>query len=126
MEYSDTIKRSQTLLKFAYGLTLLLIGLDKVFALNFIADWEGYVSDFALAVLPLSAGTIVFILGIAEIVVGIMMLTKWTRIAAMIAITTLGIIIINLLSMGLYDIAARDALIAIGALVLIWLSDASR
>ena len=121
---SSLVLRSQQLLKYAYGITLTLIGFDKVLRTNVIANWEGYVSDFALSVLPVGATTIVLALGIAEIVVGLLMITVATRLAAILAIATLAVIIVNLLSMGLYDIAARDALIALGALVLIWLTDA--
>jgi hypothetical protein len=124
MAGESTIIKSWTLLKYAYGLTLLVIGIDKVFRLNLIANWEGYVSDFALSVLPVGASTIVMVLGIAEILVAILMLTAWTRLAAIIAIITLAVIVINLLMLGLYDIAARDVLIALGALVLVWLTDA--
>jgi hypothetical protein len=124
MNDQQTIARSQALLKYAYGLTLILIGADKVLQTNAIADWEGYVSPFVLSVLPVGALTIVAVLGIAEIAVGLLMLLKWTRIAAILAIIALAAIIVNLLSMGLIDIAARDALIALGALVLFWLTDA--
>jgi hypothetical protein len=124
MAEESTIRKSWTLLKYAYGVTLLIIGIDKVFGLNLIANWEGYVSDFALSILPVGATTIVMVLGIAEIIVGILMLTLWTRLAAIIAIITLAVIVINLLMLGLYDIAARDVLIALGALVLVWLTEA--
>ena len=124
MTGESTIIKSWTLLKYAYGVTLLVIGIDKVFQLNLIANWEGYVSDFALSILPVGAPTIVMVLGIAEILVAILMLTAWTRLAAIITIITLAVIVINLLMLGLYDIAARDVLIALGALVLVWLTDA--
>ncbi len=120
------VERSYTTLKYGYGITLVLIGLDKLLRTNLIADWDGYVSGLALAVLPLSAGVIVAILGLAEIAVGGMILGRLVRQGALLAIATLIIIIANLFSLGLYDIAARDALIALGLLVLIWLTDARR
>jgi uncharacterized membrane protein len=117
------VNKSRKLLKYSYGVALVVIGLDKVLGTNFIVDWQGYVSDLALAVLPVEAPTLVLLLGIAEILVGVMMLTKWTRLAAILTIIALAAIVINLLSMGLFDIAARDILIALGALVLFWLTD---
>lgn len=117
------LRRSWMLLKYAYGATLVLIGLDKVFSLNLIANWEGYVSELALSALPIDAGALVLGLGVVEIAVGVLMLTKWTRLAAVLAIAALALIVINLLSMGLYDIAARDVLLALSLLVLVWLTD---
>jgi hypothetical protein len=124
MNEHAALQRSRMLLKYAFGATLLLIGLDKVFGLNLIAGWEGYVSELALSVLPVTAGTVVLGLGIIEIVVGILMITQWTRLAAVLSIGALALIVVNLLSLGLYDIAARDVLLALALLVLVWLTDA--
>ena len=124
MQEELVMRRSWMLLKYAYGAVLVLIGLDKALGLNLIANWEGYVSDLALSTLPIEAGVLVLGLGVIEIAVGVLMLTKWTRLAAVLAIAALALIVINLLSMGLYDIAARDVLLALGLLVLVWLTDA--
>lgn len=118
------IVTSQILLRYSLGITLVLIGLDKVFHTNIVTIWEQYVSELALTVLPLTAVTIVSVLGIAEIVVGVLFFTRWKKIAATVAILALLAIIINLVSMGLYDIALRDLIIAIAAYVFIRLTRA--
>lgn len=120
------VERSIALLKWAYGLTLIAIGIDKVFQINFFAEWQLYVSPFAQSLIPLSPTAVTVSLGIAEIVVGLMFLTRFARAAAYLTIAVLAVIIVNLGSMGLYDIAARDFLIALGALVLVWLISARR
>jgi uncharacterized membrane protein len=120
----ELVLRSWNLLKYAYGIALIIIGLDKALGTDFIVEWSKYVSPLALEVIPVSATTIVLVLGIVEVIVGVAMLIRFTRIAAILAIIALALIIVNLLSMGLYDIAARDLLIAFGALVLVWLTDA--
>lgn len=57
--------------------------------------------------------------GIIEIVVGLAILTRWTRIGAYIASAWLVLIAINLLtSGGFFDLAIRDVEIAIAAYVL--------
>jgi uncharacterized membrane protein len=124
MSTHAAVERSQNLLKYAYGITLVLIGLDKVFQTNRLVDWKLYVSPLAQSIIPLSPTTIVLVLGIAEILLGIALLTAWTREAAYVMIAVLGLIILNLISLHLYDIAARDLLIALGALTLAWMSDA--
>jgi hypothetical protein len=123
MTKDQAISLSVRTLTYAYGLVLILIGLDKVTQLHLITDWAKYVSPLALSLIPLSANAIVTALGVAEIVVGIC-LFFWRRAMAYVIIAVLLVIIVDLFSLGLYDIAARDALIALGALVLSWLVEA--
>lgn len=115
---------SQNLLTYAYSVTLILIGLDKAFQSNVLVEWSKYVGPLALSTIPLSPLLIAQVLGIAEILVGIALLTAWTRPAAYVVVGVLVLIIVNLLSLGLYDIAARDLLIAFGALSLAWMTEA--
>lgn len=124
MTKETALLRSQYVLQYAYGITLVLIGLDKVFQTNLLAEWISYVSPLAQAVLPFEPLTIVVTLGVAEIIVGILLFTKLVRFAAYVVILVLAVIIVNLLNLGLYDIAARDFLIALGALMLTWITSA--
>lgn len=102
-------------LTYAYGAVLILIGLDKLFQTDIIANWAGYVGPLAQSIIPLTPSTFVMVLGAAEIVVGILFFTRYVRLACYIAIAVLALIIVDLLNLGLFDIAARDALIALGA-----------
>jgi quinol-cytochrome oxidoreductase complex cytochrome b subunit len=63
------------------------------------------------------------IVGAVEIVAGIIVLTRWTKIGSyVVALWLLGIAV-NLLTTGMfYDLAMRDVEIAIGAFVLAQLS----
>lgn len=119
---NQNIITSQGLLKYAFGVSLVLIGIDKVFHTNIFTEWEQYVSPLALSILPITAVTLVSVLGIAEIVVGVLFFTRFGKLAASVAILTLAAIIVNLFSLGLYDIALRDALIALSAYVFILLT----
>ena len=59
------------------------------------------------------------VVGIIEIIVGLAILTRWTRIGAYIASAWLLLIAVNLLtSGGFFDLAVRDVEIAIAAYVL--------
>lgn len=116
---------SQRLLKYAFGVSLILIGLDQVFHTNIITGWEQYVSPFALTILPITAVTLVSALGIVEIFVGVLFFTRFEKIAGFLAIVALLAIIIDLFILGLYDIALRDVLIALSAYVFILLSSAT-
>jgi len=96
-----------------YGLVPFLAGLDKFF--NLLTDWPKYVSPMVAGLLPVSPQTFMYVVGIIEIAVGLMVLTRWTRLGAWIAMAWLVLIAVNLLTLGLYDIAVRDLAMAVGA-----------
>ena len=114
---NQNIITSQRILKYAFGIALIIIGLDQVFHTNIISGWEQYVSPLALSVLPITAVTLVSVLGIVEIIVGVLFFTRFSKIAAYLAILALIAIIIDLFDLHLYDIALRDLLLAITAYV---------
>lgn len=104
-------------LRIGIGLAAFLAGLDKFF--NILVDWGMYLSPFSQRLLPVSGKTFMHEVGIIEIVVGLAILTRWTRIGAYIASAWLVLIAINLLtSGGFFDLAIRDVEIAIAAYVL--------
>jgi len=104
-----------------YGLVPLLAGLDKF--LNLLTDWPKYLSPWMADLLPVSAQTFMYAVGIIEIAVGLMVLTRWTRIGAWIAAAWLVLIALNLVTMGLFDIAVRDLAMAVGAYTLAKLAE---
>lgn len=108
---------SQRVLKYAFGISLVLIGLDQVFHTNILSGWEQYVSPLALSILPITAITLVSILGIAEIIVGVLFFTRFEKIAGYLAILTLVAVTVDLFLLGLYDIALRDLLLALSVYV---------
>lgn len=116
------IKLSWSLLRYSYGIVILLVGLDKIFGTDLIVQWSKYISPFALSILPISVPAFLVLIGIIEVVVAIMMLTKFPRIAGYLSIAWLLIIAVNLFLGGFIDIAVRDILLAVGAYVSVLLS----
>ncbi len=104
-----------------YGLVPLLAGLDKFF--NLLADWPKYLSPWMAELLPMPEQTFMYVVGIIEIAVGLMVLTRWTRLGAWIAAAWLALIAVNLITMGLFDIAVRDLAMAVGAYTLARLAE---
>jgi uncharacterized membrane protein YphA (DoxX/SURF4 family) len=109
-------------LRLAYGLVPLLAGLDKFFGL--LADWEAYLSPTIAGLLPVSPGTFMAVVGVIEIAVGVMVLTRWVRLGAYLAMGWLVLIAINLVLAGFLDIAVRDLAMAVGAYTLARLAEA--
>ncbi|HEV2853178.1 MAG TPA: DoxX family membrane protein [Thermoanaerobaculia bacterium] len=104
-----------------YGLVPLLAGLDKF--LNLLTDWPKYLAPWVANLLPVSPQTFMYAVGIIEIAVGLMVLTRWTRLGAWIAAAWLVLIAVNLATMGLFDIAVRDLAMAVGAYTLARLAE---
>jgi len=109
-------------LKIGLGVGPFLAGLDKFF--NLLANWQMYLNPTFERLLPMSGTTFMHIVGVIEMVVGLAVLTKWTRIGAYVAMIWLIAIAVNLASSGLFfDLAVRDIEIAIGAFTLAKLTE---
>jgi hypothetical protein len=99
--------------------------LDKFF--NLLTNWTDYLNPVALQYVPVDAVTFMRCVGMVEIVVGLLILTRWTRIGSYIAAGWLVAIAVSLVAMGkYYDIAVRDVLLAVSAFTLARLTEARR
>lgn len=104
-------------LRIGLGGAAFLAGLDKYF--NLLADWETYLSPLVSGLLPFSAAVFMQIIGGIEMIVGLAILTRWTRLGSYVAMIWLVGISLNLLTTGRYfDIAVRDLEMAIAAFAL--------
>jgi uncharacterized membrane protein YphA (DoxX/SURF4 family) len=104
-------------LRIALGVVPILSGLDKYF--NRLADWGMYLSPLVTKIVPVSTPTFMHVVGIIEIVAGILVLSRWTKIGSYIVMLWLIGIAINLVTTGMFfDIAVRDLEIAVAAFVL--------
>jgi len=120
-EFDRYLNRSWWVLKIALGLMPILAGLDKYF--NKLADWTMYLSPLATKVVPVSAATFMHVVGVVEIIAGILVLSRWTKVGSYIVMLWLLAIAVNLVTTGMfYDLAVRDVEIAAAAFVLAQLS----
>jgi uncharacterized membrane protein YphA (DoxX/SURF4 family) len=109
-------------LRIAFGLTAFLAGLDKF--LNLLTNWEQYASPLALNVLPLSAGALMRVAGVIEMIAGIAVLSGLTRLGGYVIAGWLTAIALSLIVSGRYfDVAVRDLVMALGAFTLARLSE---
>jgi uncharacterized membrane protein YphA (DoxX/SURF4 family) len=114
MTFDRRLNSTWWALRIALGVVPFLAGLDKFF--NLLANWEAYLSPLATRVVPLSPATFMHMVGVVEMIVGIAVLTRWTRTAAYVATAWLVAIALNLLTMGrFFDVAVRDLVIALAA-----------
>jgi hypothetical protein len=119
---NDKLNTSWWALRIGLGAAPFLAGLDKYF--NLLAKWEFYLNPSVLGVIPVSPATFMRAIGLVEMVVGLAILTRWTRLGAYVAGIWLVGIALNLLTMGAYlDVAVRDLLLALAAYTLAQLTE---
>jgi hypothetical protein len=97
-----------------------MAGVDKFF--NALVSWEQYLAPTIAGLLPLSIQTSMRIGGVVEILAGLLVAVR-PRIGGMVVGLWLCAIVVNLLMIrGFYDIALRDAGLALAAFALSRLS----
>jgi hypothetical protein len=99
------------------GVGPIITGIDKFF--NKLTDWGMYLSPLVTKIVPVSAATFMHIVGVIEIIAGLVVLSRWTKVGSYLVMFWLLGIAVNLLTTRMfYDLAMRDVEIALGAFVL--------
>ena len=93
-QFDSRLDQSWWLLRIGLCVGPFLAGLDKYF--NFLANWPAYISPLALKMLPFSGQTFMHIVGVIEMIVGLAILTRWTRFGAYVVSAWLVAIAVNL------------------------------
>jgi len=113
----------KNVLKYTFGLVPIVAGLDKFS--NLITNWSQYIPEGFAGVLPFDPSIFMMVVGIIEIVAGILVLTK-TNIGAYIVSAWLVAIALTLIfSWSYVDVAVRDLVMAIAAFSLAKLTESS-
>jgi len=116
-DFDNRLDTAWWALRIGLGLGPIIAGADKFF--NILTDWTMYLSPLATRVVPVSPATFMHIVGVVEMIAGIVVLSRWTRIGSWVVMAWLLGIAVNLLTMGMfYDLAVRDVEIAVGAFAL--------
>jgi uncharacterized membrane protein YphA (DoxX/SURF4 family) len=122
MNAHSTIDRTWLALRLTYGLVAFLAGLDKFFHL--LANWDAYLAPQIAGLLPVSPAVFMRAVGVIEMLVGVLILTAWTRAGAYLAAAWLLSIAVSLTLTGShFDVAVRDVAMAVGAWTLARLTE---
>ena len=104
------------LLRTGFTLAPILFGIDKF--TNIMTDWTGYLAPWINDIVPGDAVVAMEIVGVIEVLAGILVAIA-PRIGAYVVAAWLAGIIIDLLTLsGYYDVALRDFGLLIAALAL--------
>ncbi len=110
---TQSIKPVFNLLRLTFGIVPIVAGLDKF--TNLLTHWENYLNPSFASMMPFSPHSFMMIVGIIEIVAGLIVLAK-PAIGGYIVSAWLALIAVTLLASGNYlDVAVRDLVMAIGA-----------
>jgi len=113
----DPAAQAFTIMRIAFVVAPILFGLDK-FANVLTDDWTRYLASEFNDLIPGSASDAMHIVGVVEIVAGLVVAVT-PRFGGLLVAGWLGGIIVNLLLVGGYgDIALRDFGLLLGALSL--------
>jgi uncharacterized membrane protein YphA (DoxX/SURF4 family) len=104
-------------LRITFGVVPIVAGLDKFFDL--LTRWEQYLNRLATRIIPLTPHHFMMAVGVVEIVAGAIVLSRFTRIGALIVSLWLAANAVNLLSTVHYlDVAVRDLVMSLSAYTL--------
>jgi uncharacterized membrane protein YphA (DoxX/SURF4 family) len=122
-DFDNRINVGWWALRIGLGVGPIITGIDKYF--NKLADWGMYLSPVVAKAVPARATTFMHVVGVVEIIAGLIVLSRWTKLGSYIVMLWLLGIAVNLPATGMfYDLAIRDVEIAIGAFTLAQLSAA--
>ena len=104
-------------LRIALGLVPVLTGIDKFFYV--LANWIDYLNPAVVEFVRLPPEVFIQCVGAMELVVGLAILTRWTKLGAYLEALWLAAIAANLITMGQhYDVALANLVLAAVAFTL--------
>lgn len=110
---NTSLKQILNLLKYTFGIVPIVAGADKFS--NLLTNWEQYINPSVAAWLPFPDTTFMMIVGVVEIIAGIIVLKKTELGGYIVAGWLTAIALTLLLSFNYIDVAVRDLVMAISA-----------
>ncbi|MCB9364628.1 MAG: hypothetical protein H6587_08670 [Flavobacteriales bacterium] len=120
---NSNVQLVKTLLKYTFGLVPIVAGLDKF--TNILTNWSQYISEGVTELLPFDSTTFMMIIGVVEIVAGVLVLTKVKIGAYVVSIWLVAIALTLIFSWSYVDVAVRDLVMALAAFSLAKLSESN-
>ncbi len=112
----DPTRQAYLILRGAFVIAPIVFGLDKF--TNWLVQWDQYLAPTLSDPLPVSAHQAMYVVGVIEVVAGLVVALH-ARLGALVVVAWLAGIIVNLLLLpGFYDVALRDFGLLLSALAL--------
>lgn len=107
------LKQTFNLLKYTFVAMPIAAGADKF--TNLLTNWEQYLNPSLVAMLPISAAAFMMIVGVIEIIAGIIVWQKPEVGGYIVAVWLAAIALSLLANLNYMDVAVRDIVMAISA-----------
>lgn len=117
-------ERAFLLLRTVFTVAPIVFGLDKF--TNLLTEWPGYLAPWVDGIVPGDAQAAIYLVGVIEIVAGIVVAVRPRYGAMLVSVWLVGIIVNLLTYSGFYDVALRDFGLLVGALALVALATPGR
>lgn len=117
---TDPAYQAYKILHLGFAALPIIAGLDKFF--HVLVNWDMYLAPAIAHLSPISTHSLMMVIGVIEIVTGILVAIKPRIGAYVVAGWLFGIIIDLLMVSGFYDAALRDFGLSLGAIALARLS----
>jgi hypothetical protein len=117
---SQPVQQAHAVLYIGFIVLPIVAGVDKFF--DVLVNWDGYLAPVVTQTLNVSAHSFMMVVGVIEIVAGLLVAIRPNIGAYVVMLWLWGIVINLLLIPGYYDIALRDFGLSLGALALARLS----
>jgi len=114
--FRGDLDQTRLLLRVVYGLVPIVAGVDKF--TNVLATWTDYVPAAVAGALPMEAQVFMYLVGLVEIVAGLVVLSRYTEYGAYLVAGWLTAVAVVLVVGGNFDVAVRDLVMAVGAVAL--------
>ena len=114
--FRGDLDRTRLLLRLVYGLVPIVAGVDKF--TNVLATWTDYVPAAVAGALPVEVQVFMYLVGLVEIVAGLVVLSRYTEYGAYLVAGWLTAVAVVLVVGGNFDVAVRDLVMAVGAVAL--------
>jgi uncharacterized membrane protein HdeD (DUF308 family) len=109
----QAIRPILNLMKLTFGIVPIVAGIDKF--TNLLTHWEQYINPSLGSMLPVSASAFMMIVGVIEIIAGLIVLIK-PMLGGYIVAAWLTLIAVTLIAGFNYlDVAVRDLVMAVSA-----------
>ena len=120
--FDARLNQSWWVLRLGFGLVPIVAGADKFF--NLLTHWEMYLHPAVPRLLHIQPATFMHLVGVVEILAGLVVLSNLTRWGAYIVMFWLLGIALQLVSQFAFlDVAVRDIMMALGAFTLARLTE---
>lgn len=116
----QSLAQTFNLLKFTFGIVPIVAGAD-IFT-NLLTNWEQYINPSIADLLPFSPSVFMMIVGVIEIIAGIIVLKKAEIGGYIVAAWLTGIALTLLIGFNYLDVAVRDLVMAISAFAMVKIS----